>query len=814
MTDVFISYSRKDKELTLQLHAELSKLNRDVWVDWEDIPATADWLREIYANIEKTDAFLFLVSPNSITSLVCNLEIAHAVKFNKRLVPIIYDNVDFDAVLKEAASIQPDTATQLILGEHSLSTMMRENWKSLSRHNWLFFRDEQEFQANFPKLIQAIDTDLEYVHDHTRWLVRALEWEAKDYNASFLLSGAQLREAEHWLADSGAKEPILNKLHTEYILASRRRDGQRQRTLFVAVLAALVIAVALAVFGFIQSQAAQSALGVAEARGTDAANNAGTAIANADIATIAQGQAQIEADNAATQAVAAQNAATAESDARATSVVNAQNAINNAATATIAQGQAQVAATAESYARATSVVNEQNALNAQATSIINEQIAVDAQATSAVNEQDARNSAATATLALGQVQIEADNAATQAAAAQLAATAESNARATSIANEQIALDAQATSVVNAQNAINNAATATIAQGQAQVAATAESYARATSVVNEQNALNAQATSGVNEQIALDAQATSMVNAQNAINNAATAVIAQEQAQNEAVRALAAQATAEQRANETQSLALTVAVEQLLSLGNPDLALALALEAGQVDPNSWVAQNRLLKVAFAPGTHLVFAPGHTGPITHLVYSPDGQVVASSSLDGTIILWDANTGQQIRRFVGHGEGVNTVAFNTDGTTLISASDDNSLILWNMDGQQIRSFRRINEPGADLNRDATAAVFRFDGQSVVSSWADGQVVIFDYNGSERVTLPVANSPIIDLDLSPDRPGQFFLAVSNTSVEVWDTRAQAQRQIFVGSGGAGAYSPDGNYVLISAASDRSFNSEGHDLI
>jgi hypothetical protein len=40
MTDVFISYSRKDTPFVRALEAELEKDGREVWVDWQDIPPT------------------------------------------------------------------------------------------------------------------------------------------------------------------------------------------------------------------------------------------------------------------------------------------------------------------------------------------------------------------------------------------------------------------------------------------------------------------------------------------------------------------------------------------------------------------------------------------------------------------------------------------------------------------------------------------------------------------------------------------------------------------------------------------------------
>ncbi|MEL6526056.1 MAG: toll/interleukin-1 receptor domain-containing protein, partial [Chloroflexota bacterium] len=89
MSDVFISYSRRDSAFTQKLHDRLAQNEADVWVDWEDIPATADWWAEIKAAIEAADAFAFLITPNSIRSEVCRDEIEHAVDNNKRFIPLL-----------------------------------------------------------------------------------------------------------------------------------------------------------------------------------------------------------------------------------------------------------------------------------------------------------------------------------------------------------------------------------------------------------------------------------------------------------------------------------------------------------------------------------------------------------------------------------------------------------------------------------------------------------------------------------------------------------------------------------------------------
>jgi len=71
MADVFISYAREDQEFVKKLSQALKSHGRDAWVDWTDIPPTVEWLREIFAGIEGTAVFAFLISPESVRSPVC-----------------------------------------------------------------------------------------------------------------------------------------------------------------------------------------------------------------------------------------------------------------------------------------------------------------------------------------------------------------------------------------------------------------------------------------------------------------------------------------------------------------------------------------------------------------------------------------------------------------------------------------------------------------------------------------------------------------------------------------------------------------------
>ncbi len=209
MADVFISYACEDRPFVRRLHNTLENHNCETWVDWQDIPATAKFLKEIYAAIESAHTFVFIISPDSVGSEICNKEkeIDHGVKHHKRLVPIMYRDVDDKAV--------PE---------------------NLRKINWVYFRKTEDFDAAFNTLKYAIDLDLKWVHAHTRLLTRAIDWDTKECDKSLLLSGNDLRDAEEWMAKGPEKSPKPTSLQTRYIIKSRKAATKRQRITTGAVI--------------------------------------------------------------------------------------------------------------------------------------------------------------------------------------------------------------------------------------------------------------------------------------------------------------------------------------------------------------------------------------------------------------------------------------------------------------------------------------------------------------------------------------------------------------------------------------------------
>ena len=100
--------------------------------------------------------------------------------------------------------------------------------------------------------IEALESDLEWRDQHTRLAGRAREWLDHDRNGSYLLRGADLREAELWLAGQSGHREAPTREQTEYIAVSRAAAGRRLYTLVGTLSAGLAIAIALAIFAFVQ----------------------------------------------------------------------------------------------------------------------------------------------------------------------------------------------------------------------------------------------------------------------------------------------------------------------------------------------------------------------------------------------------------------------------------------------------------------------------------------------------------------------------------------------------------------------------------
>ena len=342
MPDLFITYSRKNKEFVRRLVDALEKQGRDVWVDWEDIPPTVDWMKEIRDGIDSSNSYVYIITPDSINSKVCLAEIEHALDQQKKLIPVLHQDVEMPSSTKERRAsdlANPLDRAYSALGFESDSDRILEY---LSPHNWIFFREEDDFETAFATLSEALDDDQDYIREHTRLLVRAREWDDKARDSSFLLTDAAIKEAEQWLKDGEAKFPKPTDLHRAYINASRlvdlreqqyemelqQRAARRLRYLAVALTVFLIAAIGLSIFAFNEQNRAQNAQSTSEANHALSEASRATSEANRAIAQAAQAVAERRAIEAESFVLAERARLVLENGDTLTSVRIALEAVN------------------------------------------------------------------------------------------------------------------------------------------------------------------------------------------------------------------------------------------------------------------------------------------------------------------------------------------------------------------------------------------------------------------------------------------------------------------------------------------------------
>ncbi len=109
----------------------------------------------------------------------------------------------------------------------------------------------------------------------------------------------------------------------------------------------------------------------------------------------------------------------------------------------------------------------------------------------------------------------------------------------------------------------------------------------------------------------------------------------------------------------------------LALSPDHTLLAATAESGN-DANVWDLASRQLKVRLT---------GHKMLLFGVAFSPDGQTIATASVDDTCRLWDARTGNCLAVLGGHQGGTYSVAFSPDGKTLAVGCNEGELKLWNL-------------------------------------------------------------------------------------------------------------------------------------
>ncbi len=211
--------------------------------------------------------------------------------------------------------------------------------------------------------------------------------------------------------------------------------------------------------------------------------------------------------------------------------------------------------------------------------------------------------------------------------------------------------------------------------------------------------------------------------------------------------------------EAYSVSLAANAQNALRDGDTATGLVLGLAANQLQDAPAMAQRTLLDSAYAPGARQRFhiseiAPDMDVMPTSIDIHPDGRTVITGLNDGTILLWDLETGDENQRLTGHTASVNDVALSLDGSTAISVGEDKTIILWDMtNGHEINHL--IGHSGA-----IRSVAFSADGRRAVSGGLSseqtrdpGEIILWDLEtGTELTRLKGEFQAVVDVAFSKD--------------------------------------------------------------
>jgi WD40 repeat protein len=259
---VFLSYSRKDRERAQSIADVLRDKHFGVFKDTDDILPTEEWKGRLEQLIAEADTIVFLMSPHSVASEVCAWEVEYATELNKRIAPIVIDDV-------EAGDIPP----------------------LLARLNFIFATERDRFQDAVDSLVSALNSDIDWIREHTRLAGLARRWRDNNRSGRLLLRGQDIADAEQWRDARPKEAPAILSLHADFIAASRAAAVRRQRLVAGFSLAGLAIALGLAAFALVQREAAVENEQLARASEIVARENEQEAIAERTAAEAAQQQA-------------------------------------------------------------------------------------------------------------------------------------------------------------------------------------------------------------------------------------------------------------------------------------------------------------------------------------------------------------------------------------------------------------------------------------------------------------------------------------------------------------------------------------------
>jgi WD40 repeat protein/serine/threonine protein kinase len=233
------------------------------------------------------------------------------------------------------------------------------------------------------------------------------------------------------------------------------------------------------------------------------------------------------------------------------------------------------------------------------------------------------------------------------------------------------------------------------------------------------------------------------------------------------------------------------------LGNP-APIIQALLRGAAESRSWTWLQPLTPSLVPPGGPMIRTfEGHTAWVHAVVLTPDGSCAISGSWDGTLRVWDLESGQSVRTLEGHTGWVNAVAVTPDGEDAISASSDRTLRVWDLEsGQSVCTM--------EGHKDRVNAVAVTPDGKAISASSDRTLRVWDLESGQLVrTLEGHLDAVNAVAVTPDGE-RAISASSDRTLRVWDLKSgQLVRTLEGHLDGVNAVvpTPDGRHAIAGSA-------------
>jgi RNA polymerase sigma factor (sigma-70 family) len=136
--------------------------------------------------------------------------------------------------------------------------------------------------------------------------------------------------------------------------------------------------------------------------------------------------------------------------------------------------------------------------------------------------------------------------------------------------------------------------------------------------------------------------------------------------------------------------------------------------------------------------------HRFPDCHgmVAINKDGRTLASGAKDGTIQLWDLNSGKRIRRLEGAASPVNAVAFSNDGQLLVSGDKSGQIRIWEIaSGKEKLRIAEKRENQRSLFNEISSVAFSPDGQSLAAGDDGYNLGVWDASTGKRIHLVLSS-------------------------------------------------------------------------